>query len=382
MSYDTSAPIPGWPPPAQPPAMPPPQAGRRRRPPLWALITGGVALVGLVVGLVIWQPWNPPPSPPAAVSLRSPTATTVVVSWTAPKGGATPDEYLILRDGKQAGSVLASQTSWTDTGLTPGSKHQYEVVTHGGGQQSGPTKELGVTTLTPAPVSLGVTKSTYTTVSLRWAASPKAPAPDGYTIYQGSNQIGTVSGSATSDKVSSLSPGGSYQFTVTEHWGGVTSAQSSALTATTLSAPLSGSVPVNLKVTSVPSGSTGLTDGQAWGDTWQFTANCSSSKCTLTSNAELAPGNLSPTTFTVKLSPSGSGYQGTATAHFSHCGSVQDKDTVSMHISSKGSISNGGWTAWSGTLMISAPYTQPTSTTYCPSQNWDLNLTGQGGSSA
>jgi len=52
-----------------------------------------------------------------------------------------------------------------------------------------------------------------------------------------------------------------------------------------------------------------------------------------------------------------------------------------MHIFPKGSISNGGWTAWSGTLLISAPYTQPTSTTYCPSQTWDLNLTGQGGSS-
>ena len=377
MSYDTSAPIPGWPP-AQPPTMPPPsQAGRRRRP---LMIAGGVALVGLVVGLVIWQPWNPPPNPPTAVSLQSPTATTVVVSWTAPKGGATPDKYLILRDGNQAGSVPASQASWTDTGLTPGSKHQYEVVTHGGGQRSGPTKDLGVTTLTPPPVSLAVTKSTYTTVSLHWTASPKAPAPDGYTIYQGGSQIGTTPGSATSDTVSSLSPGGSYQFTVTEHWGGVASTQSSALTATTLSAPLSGSVPVNLKVTSIPSGSTGLTDGQTWSDTWRFTADCSPSSCTLTSNAEVAPNNLGATTFTVKLSPSGGGYQGTTTAHFSHCGSVQDKDTVSMQISPKGSISNGGWTAWSGTLLISAPYTQPTSSTYCPSQSWGLGLTGQGSS--
>jgi Fibronectin type III domain len=192
MSDDTSAPIPGSPPQpqqqppgiaAQPPPMPwPPQpkqqggqvpptqsiapqpglppppvpssaeVGRRRRPPLWALLAGGVALVGLVVGLLVWAPWSPRPQAPTAVHVSSPTATTALVSWAAPKGGATPDQYDIMRDGKEQGIVPGSRTSWTDTGLAPGGKYSYTVITVGNGQKSGPSATTPVTTITPPPV--------------------------------------------------------------------------------------------------------------------------------------------------------------------------------------------------------------------------------------
>lgn len=218
------APPPGFPLPGFAPQPVPPSAGtgRRRRPPLWALIVGGVALVGLVVGLLVWAPWNPPPQAPTAVRVSSPTATTALVSWTAPKGGARPDQYNIMRDGKEQGIVLGSQTSWTDTGLTPGSKHSYTVFTVGNGQKSGPSATTRVTTITPPPVDLTATDQTYTTVTLHWSPSPNAPVPNLYTIYDisnGKDALYTVDSSHTSYTVTQLIPGDDYSFAVTATWG-------------------------------------------------------------------------------------------------------------------------------------------------------------------
>src|SRR6266404_3617253 len=159
MSYDTTAPFPNWPAPSAPSA----PAAPRRRPPTWLLVLAGLVVVGLIIGLIVWAPWSPKPVAPAAVRVQSPTATTAVVSWSKPNGGATPDRFLILRDGKQAGIVPAGETSWTDTGLVPGSKHRYAVETAAGGAQSSPSiVEPVVTTLTPSPVGLAITSKTWT----------------------------------------------------------------------------------------------------------------------------------------------------------------------------------------------------------------------------
>lgn len=405
--YDSSAPIPGWPPQPpyqqQPPGQPPfpqqpyqqppgqpyqdqpaypvqqqfqPPPPRRRRLPLWAWITGGVVVAALIAGLVIWQPWNPPPNPVTGVRVSSPTATSAVISWTAPQGGAKPDKYLIDRDGRQVGSVPAGQTSYTDNGLAPGSRHSYTVYAHGDGQQSKASAPVSLTTLTPPPVNVTQGKQTYTSVVINWDPAPKAPAPTTYTIYNGSNIIGTVNGSTTTYTASDLVPGSTYQITVTEQWGNTASDPSAAVTAATLKAPLSGSVSVNFKVTAVPSGSSGLTKGETWGDTWQFTATCSSAQCQLSDSAELAPPNLKATPFTVALKPTAAGYAGSSKAQFSSCGSVKDQDSISLTLRpNSGGVSGGAWVKWSGTMVISAPYTKASSTTFCPAQSWTVGLT-------
>jgi hypothetical protein len=374
MSYDTTAQFPNWPMQPLPPA---PPAGRRR-PPVWLFATAGLAVVALIVGLVIWAPWSPPPVAPTAVRVQSPTATTAVVSWSKPSGGATPDRFLILRDGKQVGIVPAAETSWTDTGLAPGSRHKYAVETAAGGAQSSPsTVEPVVTTLTPAPVGLAVTSKTWTTVRFHWVPSPKGPAPDQYTIFNGTDAVDTVPGSVTSYNVASLQPGQGYQYSVTARWGTVVSEPSAVLNATTTAAPLSGSVPVHVRTTSVPGGGASLSVGDSWDDSWRFTPTCTTANCQLSTSAEFAPKGFSPEPFTLKLKGGGNSYHGSTTAKITRCGSADVTNSITLTISAKsGAVSNGGWTAWSGTMTLSAPYFQPDSTHFCSAESWTFAVTG------
>jgi Fibronectin type III domain len=374
MSFDTTAPIPGWPP-AQP--VPPQPAKRRTR--LWAMIAGGVALVGLVVGLLVWQPWNPPPNPPTGVSLTSSTATSVLVSWVPAKGGATPASYVIYRDGKQVGTVSASKLSWTDTGLQPGSKHAYRVAAVGDGQQSGQTKAITVTTITPPPVGLATGKATWTSVDVHWAASPDGPEPTQYVVYNGTTQVAAVPGTTDSYELTGLTTGQKYQVSVAARWGSTSSAPSTSIQAGTLDAPLSGSVPLTVKVTSTPGSGASLTVGEHWTDTWQFSANCSSTSCTLSNSAEFDPPDLQVKQFTIKMSPSSGGYSGSTTAEVTKCGSVTVHNTISVSVyPNSGAVSNGGWTKWNGTMTLSSPYTTASSSTFCPAQSWHFSLSGSG----
>jgi hypothetical protein len=339
-------------------------------------ITGGVALVALVVGLVIWQPWNPPPNSPTAVQVTSPTATTAEISWTASQGGAAPSHYVIFRDGQQVGSVPASQTSWTDTGLTPGSSHQYTVAAQGGGGQSGQTVKVPVTTITPPPVGLKVTTATYTSVDVSWTPSPKAPTPTGYTVYDGTKALTSVPGSTTSYTYGNLSVGQQYSISIVAKWGTVASAPSTALNAYTLSAPLTGSVPLTWHVLTTPGGIAWGKVGQTWSDTWQFTASCSST-CTLTDSGEFAPPGLAVRPFTMKLNPSGGGYSGSTTAEVTSCQGVAVHNAITLSITPK-TVNSGAWTTWAGSMQLSSPYVTANSTYYCPAQSWTFSLTGAG----
>ena len=141
-----------WPSQPSPPPSGPPRSGRRRK--TWIIALSAVVVAGLVVGLIIWAPWHQVPVAPAAVHAQSPTATVVLVSWTPSQGGTTVDHYLILRDGKQVGSVSGSQMSYTDSGLAPGTVHEYTIVATSGTQRSSPSEAIEVTTLAPSPVGL------------------------------------------------------------------------------------------------------------------------------------------------------------------------------------------------------------------------------------
>jgi hypothetical protein len=346
---------------------------------LYALIAGGVALVGLIAGLLVWQPWNPPPNPPTAVHVSSPTATSVLVSWIGSKGGATPVQYVIYRDGTQVGTVSASNASWTDTRLLPGSKHVYRVAAVGDGQQSGQTNAVSVTTITPPPVGVAVAKATWTSVTVKWSASTQGPTPDHYMVYNGTTQVASLPGTTDSYELTGLSTGQSYQVSVAAGWGSVTSAPSASIQAPTLDAPLSGSVPLTVKTTGTPGSGASLTVGEHWNDTWQFTAGCTATRCTLTDSGEFDPPSVAVKQFSVKLTPSGDGYSGSTTAKVTSCGSVAVSNTIRVSVyPNSGAVSNGGWTKWNGTMVLSSPYVTASSSTYCPSQSWNFSLAGTG----
>jgi len=336
-----------------------------------------VVVVGLAVGLIVWAPWHKVPVAPAAVDAQSPTATSVLVSWTPSKGGATIDHYLIVRDGKQVGSVAASQTSYTDDGLAPGTAHLYTIVATSGTQRSSPSKAITVRTLAPSPVGLAAGQETWTTVDFHWSPSPKGPVPSEFVIYSGGTSIATVPGTIDSYSVTGLTPGTAYQYQVAAKWGAQESRLSPELPATTLAVPLQGDVPVHVVTTSTPGSGASLSVGQKWDDTWKFSSDCTVNKCTLTTNAEFAAPGFTAQPFTMTLTSSGSGYAGTTKAEVSKCGSINVKNTVTLHITpNRGAVNNGAWNAWSGTMVLSSPYVMASSTTFCPAQSWDFAVTG------
>lgn len=128
---------------------PPTDTGRGRR--RWVI--GGLAaltLAGLAAGLVAWAPWVPPPVlRPAGLAAGAATATSVTISWSRPPTGPLPDKYLILSNGRLAGSAAGTATSWRQAGLTPASAYHDRVIAVRGGKHSPASAALTLKTLTP-----------------------------------------------------------------------------------------------------------------------------------------------------------------------------------------------------------------------------------------
>jgi len=137
---------------AQAPAAVPPR--RRRRWPLVTLVAV-IVVAGLAAGLVVWAPWTQPPVlRPAGLAVGPATANSISFHWARPATGPLPDKYLILSDGRVAGTVAGTATSYRHAGLTPASTYQYRVVALRGGKRSPQSAALAVSTITP-PVSQG-----------------------------------------------------------------------------------------------------------------------------------------------------------------------------------------------------------------------------------
>lgn len=125
-------------------------APRRRR--RWPVVTAAAVAVAaaLAAGLVVWAPWTQPPVlRPAGLAAGPATANSISFRWSPPATGPLPDKYLILTDGRAAGSVAGTITSYRQAGLTPASTYQYRVVAVRGGERSPQSAALPVSTITP-----------------------------------------------------------------------------------------------------------------------------------------------------------------------------------------------------------------------------------------
>jgi len=129
-----------------------------------------------------------------------------------------PSHYLVLRNGRQVGSVPAGVVSWTNHGLAPGATYHYTVVA-------------------------------------------------------------TVPGTTTSHTDQGQSPGTS-KYTVVAQWGDYLSGPSAAASGATIAAPLSSEVPVRIDTTRSPGSSWGpIVVGYHWDDTWSAAPTCTPSGC-------------------------------------------------------------------------------------------------------
>jgi hypothetical protein len=394
MSFDAPGPDPATPDPVPPVPVPPvplaegkdvqaplvPPSPARRRPLRWPLLAlAGVAAIALVAGLIVWHPWDPPPAAPAALHGTSPTATSVRLAWPASAGGGTPGHYLVLRDGRQAAEVPASQTTWTDQGLAPGTTHRYTVKAAGSGGTSGPSVAATVTTLTPSPVGLRVVTKNWVSVTLAWRPSPLGPVPSQYVIYYGGAPVGTVPGTTNMYVDQAATPGETFHYTVVAQWGAHESRPSAQVTGSTTAAALNGNVPVTVTTTSIPSGSTGPYTGEVKNYTWNFSPNCFATGCPQVHTDGAFPTSAGGYTyFTVTLTASGDTYSGTVTGLSAHCESTNITETLTVRLTAnKGQVSNGAWRDWIGTAVLTSPYTSTGGGSYCPTSSWDFSLSGK-----
>jgi chitin-binding protein len=117
----------------------------------------------------------------------------------------------------------------------------------------------GDTTAPTAPTGLAATAVTSNSVTLSWNASSDNVGVTGYRVYNGSNLVGTVSGSTLSHTVTGLNANTSYTFTVRAVDGaGNSSSPSNPVTVTTSPAvndTQAPSAPGNLHVMGIPTSS-------------------------------------------------------------------------------------------------------------------------------
>jgi fibronectin type 3 domain-containing protein len=182
----------------------------------------------------------------------------VSFSWTAStdnaSGGATGvGGYYIYRDGAMSTPIatVTTGTSYTDTGLIPGTIYKYQVAAFDratpSNNVSAPSSPLSVSTprdvdAPTVPAGLNASAVTASTVTLNWKASKDEPDPGGtgvggYYVYRdaGATPVATVT-NATSYTDTGLAAGTAYQYQVAafdrESPSNV-SAHSAAVTATT-----------------------------------------------------------------------------------------------------------------------------------------------------
>ena len=157
-------------------------------------------------------------APTAPVILGSPQQTTasITLTWAAAYDSAYTSadlSYAVYRDGQLAGTVPAGTTSFTDTGLSPGTAYPYTVTaTDPAGNTSQPSAAFTQPTQKcpppPAPTGLTATAESGTTVSLVWNAvtGPGAGCNvSSYLVKRGGVAIATPGGTTYTDSLAAAS---------------------------------------------------------------------------------------------------------------------------------------------------------------------------------
>jgi len=156
-----------------------------------------------------------PPSAPSGLAAVA-DGTTAQLRWNAATDDFSVDDYVVKRDGAQVGTPVA--TSFTDTGLVPGTTVSYTVAAVDAGGNIGPAAAVSLaipdTTApgAPAKVTAKVTKKGQ--VQLAWAAATDNGRVVSYRIRRAGRQIATATGRAFVDKSPKPGSGSSVTYSV------------------------------------------------------------------------------------------------------------------------------------------------------------------------
>jgi chitodextrinase len=201
-----------------------------------------------------------PPSVPTGVQAAAVSSDSVQLNWTESQDDLVMMGYRVYRDGSRVGSTPL--TSYTDTGLTPGTSYGYRVSAFDWiGNESAKSTTLFVATADgsapSAPGSLQGTAVSTSRIDLAWTASTDNVGVTGYRIYRNGAVIGTTTGTSYSD--TGLSEYTTYTYRVAAYDAeGNESSLSSPLSATTVDAT-PPSVPSNLQGTAASTSRIDLT---------------------------------------------------------------------------------------------------------------------------
>jgi chitodextrinase len=206
------------------------------------------------------------PSAPTQLVATPLSTTNLGLTWAAGASGLPLTEYRIFRGTSPSNLVqvvVNTKTSYTDSGLTPGTKYYYAVQEE---DTSGDLSALSATTSATtvaapaAPKQLSSTPVSTTNLGLTWVAGPSGLPIGEYRIFRGTSpsnlsQVGANTKTSYTD--SGLTPGTKYYYaTQEEDTSGNLSPLSATVAATTPAPP---AAPKQLVATPVSTTKMGLT---------------------------------------------------------------------------------------------------------------------------
>jgi len=184
-----------------------------------------------------------PPTAPPNLTATATGFTSVSLSWGASTDNVGVTGYTVLRNGTAVITLPGTTTSYTDTGLAPGTGYTYQVTaSDAAGNVSQPSNTLPVTTqadTTPPtpPGTPAATSVTASQVGLSWTPSTDNVGVVGYRVLRGGSVIASVSGTSYTD--TTVAPSTSYTYQVVSYDAAGNTAAGGTLQVTT---PAAGTV--------------------------------------------------------------------------------------------------------------------------------------------
>lgn len=196
-----------------------------------------------------------PPTAPGALTAEAISANRVDIAWTPSFDEVGVVTYDIFRNGDLLESVLGNAASYTDTTVDPATTYTYLVYARDLADNVSPASTPATVTTpgssdTQAPSVPGDVAATVISMSridVSWTASGDDVGVTGYTVYRDGSPIGTTDGQTLAFSDTGLAPSSTHNYRVDAFdAAGNRSAQSPAVSGTTLADTTTPSPPTNL----------------------------------------------------------------------------------------------------------------------------------------
>jgi chitodextrinase len=209
------------------------------------------------------------PTVPGGLLANASGQTGINLTWTASTDNVAVTGYKVFRDGGATAIATVTSTSYADTGLAPGSTHNYTVkATDAANNLSAASNTATATTQTPPPVDtvapsvptgLVATASGPSRIDMAWTASTDNVAVTGYKVFRdgGATEIATIT-TGTSYSDTGLATGSTHSYTVAAFDAAANqSAKSTSASATTQTTVILTALTINPTTVQAPTTSTG-----------------------------------------------------------------------------------------------------------------------------